>query len=40
MSGKLPEWEHDNPDFTPWEDEEVEEVPYEELLEEDIEEDL
>lgn len=37
MSGKLPEWEHNNPDFTPWEEEE-EEIPAEEI--EEIEEDL
>lgn len=35
--GKLPEWQSDNPDFTPWEEEEV---PYEDLEDEDLEEDL
>jgi hypothetical protein len=37
--GKLPEWQSDNPDFIPWEEEE-EEVPYEDLEDEDLEEDL
>ena len=25
MNGRLPEWDYDNPDFTPFEEEEVEE---------------